>query len=444
MQQAVVIEYVNSKKEGSLDFTYIFETYYKRIYNYYYYRVQNQYISEDLTSQLFEKVMTKISSYESDKGHFEVWLFAIARNVLNDYFRSQKKYPWSSLDSVLETITEEANPEQMICQAEETRRLLEMIKTLREKERNIIAYKFGAHLKNKEIAELLGISEKNVSVILCRTLKKLKWQLEGGDTMRTLEELAQKLGDEDFSQFSNKEEIRKRVLKNLTEKEEIHMKQSRSFKKPAVAVASVIVGISLLAQTAIAKELAEKIKEVFSIANGNINIIQEAPRERPEGVPVPEHLKGQIFDRDGNEVKTFTDEITEVFTKSGEKIAYLTNDEQNKLMIVTEAQKAEKEAKTILVLTDVNQRNDYTCFDVKLPESLPEGYQFDHIELYKNEQGKVENSKYIDIYYTNKKTGNRIFMQQRFADEETGFTIGTDGTVECVKVNGAEALMMDE
>lgn len=179
MQQAVVIEYVNSKKEGSLDFTYIFETYYKRIYNYYYYRVQNQYISEDLTSQLFEKVMTKISSYESDKGHFEVWLFAIARNVLNDYFRSQKKYPWSSLDSVLETITEEANPEQMICQAEETRRLLEMIKTLREKERNIIAYKFGAHLKNKEIAELLGISEKNVSVILCRTLKKLKWQLEG-------------------------------------------------------------------------------------------------------------------------------------------------------------------------------------------------------------------------------------------------------------------------
>lgn len=179
MQQAVVIDYVKSKKEEYPDFTYIFESYYKRIYNYYYYRVQNQYLSEDLTSQLFEKVMTQISSYESRKGNFEVWLFTIARNVLNDYFRSQKKYPWTSLDSVLEMIAEEANPEQVICQAEETKMLLRMIKTLKEKERNIIAYKFGADLKNKEIAKLLGISEKNVSVILCRTLKKLKLKLEG-------------------------------------------------------------------------------------------------------------------------------------------------------------------------------------------------------------------------------------------------------------------------
>lgn len=179
MQQAVVIDYVKSEKEEELDFTYIFEAYYKRIYNYYYYRVQNQHIAEDLTSQLFEKVMTKISSYESHKGNFEVWLFAIARNVLNDYFRSQKKYPWSSLDSVLEMIAEEANPEQMICQAEETKMLLGMIKNLKEKERNIIAYKFGANLKNKEIAELLEIGEKNVSVILYRTLKKLKVKLRG-------------------------------------------------------------------------------------------------------------------------------------------------------------------------------------------------------------------------------------------------------------------------
>lgn len=179
MQQAVVIDYVKSKNEAYLNFTYIFESYYKRIYNYYYYRIQNQHISEDLTSQLFEKVMTRIASYESNKGNFEVWLFAIARNVLNDYFRSQKKYPWTSLDSVFEMISEESGPEQKIYEAEETKVLLAMINELKEKERNMIAYKFGADLKNKEIAELLGISEKNVSVILCRTLKKLKLRLEG-------------------------------------------------------------------------------------------------------------------------------------------------------------------------------------------------------------------------------------------------------------------------
>ena len=76
-------------------------------------------------------------------------------------------------------MSEESGPEQMMFQAEETKMLLGMIKNLKEKERNIIAYKFGANLKNKEIAELLEIGEKNVSVILYRTLKKLKLKLEG-------------------------------------------------------------------------------------------------------------------------------------------------------------------------------------------------------------------------------------------------------------------------
>ncbi len=179
VQQVLVAECTNNEEDQCLDFTYIFEAYYKRIYNYYFYRVQNQYVAEDLTSLLFEKVMTKIASYENHKGNWDVWLFAVARNNLNDYFRSQKKYPWTSLESVLEMISEEAGPEQLMEQAAETKVLLEMIKTLKEKERSIIAYKFGGNLKNKEIAELLGIGEKNVSVILCRTLRKLKAKLEG-------------------------------------------------------------------------------------------------------------------------------------------------------------------------------------------------------------------------------------------------------------------------
>lgn len=264
------------------------------------------------------------------------------------------------------------------------------------------------------------------------------------DEMEELKELAKKISSEDFSKASNKEEVRKRVLKNIREKEVRSMKKSLSFKKPAVAVTSIVVGITLFAQTAIAQEMTQKIKEIFSIANGNINIVQEEAVGRPESVPVPENLKGQIFDAEGNEVKAFTDSLKEIYTKSGEKIAYLGNDENNELMIVTEAQEAEEENETMQILKDANKRNEYTCFDVKLPEYLPDGYKFDHIELYKDENGKVENSKYIDIFYTNESTGEYMFMQQRFSDNETGFTTGTDGTVERVKVNGAEALIMDD
>ncbi|WP_298841003.1 hypothetical protein [Clostridium sp.] len=53
------------KEEG---FTHIFEIYYKRVYNYMYYRVNNIETSEDLTSQVFQKIMFKIDMKITIKG----------------------------------------------------------------------------------------------------------------------------------------------------------------------------------------------------------------------------------------------------------------------------------------------------------------------------------------------------------------------------------------
>lgn len=162
----------------SLDFTYIFEAYYKRVYNYNYYRTHNQDVSEDLTSQTFEKVFTRLQTYTADKGKFEVWLFTIVRNTMNDYYRRRKKYPWEPLEHVFETISKEKGPEHIILEMEQQTEILKAIKKLNERERNIIAYKYGGNLSNKEIGILMNLNEKHVSVILCRTLKKLKTRLE--------------------------------------------------------------------------------------------------------------------------------------------------------------------------------------------------------------------------------------------------------------------------
>jgi len=159
------------------EFAYIFETYYKRVYNSIYYRVHCQYVSEDLTSQVFEKIMLKIHTYNEEKSYFEVWLFTIVRNVVNDYFRSQKKHQWISIESILHLKSESKEPEELMINAEAKDELLEAVKTLNVDERNLVACKFGANLKNKEIAQVLGISESNVGVKLYRIMKKLKTKL---------------------------------------------------------------------------------------------------------------------------------------------------------------------------------------------------------------------------------------------------------------------------
>lgn len=159
------------------EFTYIFETYYKRVYNCIYYRVHCRYVSEDLASQVFEKVMLKIHTYSEKRSSFEVWLFAIVRNVVNDYFRSQKRQRWISIDSILHLKSINKEPEELVINEEESDELMRAVRMLSAEERSLIACKYGASLKNKEIAQVLGMSESNVGVKLYRIMKKLKTTL---------------------------------------------------------------------------------------------------------------------------------------------------------------------------------------------------------------------------------------------------------------------------
>ncbi|WP_353094155.1 sigma-70 family RNA polymerase sigma factor [Tissierella praeacuta] len=186
MQQVASIDILNKEQSEKnfckeKDFTYVFETYYKRVYNYIYYRINAYHTAEDLTSQVFEKVMVKIDTYCEEKAQFEVWLFAIARNVVNDYFRDLKKCKLFSIDKIRDLISNKGTPEKIIEIEETTDELLKALKILDEREKNIVALKFGANLKNVEIAEVLDITESNVGVILYRTMKKLKSKLERGD-----------------------------------------------------------------------------------------------------------------------------------------------------------------------------------------------------------------------------------------------------------------------
>lgn len=178
MAQIVRIPIEDHKEKVQLDFSWIFERYYKRLYNYFFYRVHNESLAEDLVSQTFEKVMVHLYQYEAEKGDFEVWLFSIARNNMNDYFRQQKKHPWTSLESIFEEISSEEDPEKMMMMEESARQIAEAVRHLKDQERALIAYRFGAELKNKEIAEVMGLSERHIAMLLHRTLKKLKRALE--------------------------------------------------------------------------------------------------------------------------------------------------------------------------------------------------------------------------------------------------------------------------
>lgn len=152
----------------------IFDRYYPRIYKYMRYRLNSIEEAEDLSSQVFEKVMGKIDTYNPERAPFEVWLFSIAQNTVNAYYRRHKRRIWSPLESIRDLPSERPDPEEVAIHNEEQTRLLVALSSLDERERNIIAMKFAGGLKNRQIAELMGLSVSNTGVILYRSLHHLR------------------------------------------------------------------------------------------------------------------------------------------------------------------------------------------------------------------------------------------------------------------------------
>lgn len=159
----------------------IFESYYERIFNYISYRTGNRYTAEDLTSQVFEKIVAKYHTYQPGRRPLEVWIFKIAKNTLSDYFRASQRHPTCSLDGIEEKASKQSGPETAVISKESELSLLQALSVLTSKERQIIALRFGAGLKNVEIARIVNNSESNVGVILFRSMKKLKRELERED-----------------------------------------------------------------------------------------------------------------------------------------------------------------------------------------------------------------------------------------------------------------------
>ena len=162
-------------RERELDWDLLYREQIDPIYNFFRYRVGNDATAEDLTATTFEKAWKKRRQFQGDGDGIANWLYSIARNVANDYFR--KSPSLVALDSIIEQAAAESVAGQ-VNERLEFARLVRCINQLPERERDIISLKYGADLNNRQIASQMQLSESNVGTILHRTIYKLRRQME--------------------------------------------------------------------------------------------------------------------------------------------------------------------------------------------------------------------------------------------------------------------------
>lgn len=148
-----------------------------RIYNFFRYRVGPGPIAEDLTSATFEKAWRARDRYDKDRAAFSTWIYAVARNVAVDHFRRER--PSVPLDEVAETAGG-PTPEELAERRSDEEQLGRLLARRSDRERELLALKYGAECTNREIAGMTGLSESNVGTILHRAVQALRAEWDEG------------------------------------------------------------------------------------------------------------------------------------------------------------------------------------------------------------------------------------------------------------------------
>jgi RNA polymerase sigma-70 factor (ECF subfamily) len=161
-------------REG-IDWDAVYAEQLPRVYNFFRYRCGNPADAEDLTSITFEKAWRGRDRYRRDKGAFSTWLFTIARNAAVDHYRARA--PVVPLDDAALVAVTAGSPEDQTADRSDAARLAVLLKTLSDRDRDLIALKYGAEMSNRDIASATGLSESNVGTILHRAVQALreKW-----------------------------------------------------------------------------------------------------------------------------------------------------------------------------------------------------------------------------------------------------------------------------
>lgn len=151
-----------------------------KAYGFFFSRTSRKEIAEDLTQDIFVKLVEKIGAFDEKKGRFVVWFWQMARNMLIDHYRAKKETPFSAFEvEEVETMAVAHMPD--IDDRLRYRAIHVVLADLAPDERELFELRYVAGLPYKEIGELLDRSEGALRVAALRVKDKIKKKLKHED-----------------------------------------------------------------------------------------------------------------------------------------------------------------------------------------------------------------------------------------------------------------------
>jgi RNA polymerase sigma-70 factor (ECF subfamily) len=169
-----------------LKFQDVYDEYHNRIHHYLG-QMAGETEAEDLTQEVFLKVNKGLDRFKGG-SKLSTWVYRIATNTALDRLRSvayrqgKREMPLSREDGETDTDSPHttASPAEEVVREEMDECILEFVDRLPPDYRTVIVLSELKELKNREIAEILGISLDAVKIRLHRARQRLRKEFEAG------------------------------------------------------------------------------------------------------------------------------------------------------------------------------------------------------------------------------------------------------------------------
>ena len=147
----------------------------RRVYAYAAYRLGDGPDAEDVTSETFERALRYRETFDPKRGTPAAWLVGIARRCADDHLRGRGIEVPTDDDALFDGAGGTGPADLAILRLD----LADAIARLHVRDRELIALRYGADLRAKDIAMLLGQTTNAVEVAVHRALGRLRTMMDG-------------------------------------------------------------------------------------------------------------------------------------------------------------------------------------------------------------------------------------------------------------------------
>lgn len=155
----------------------IHDTYYASIYRYIVLRVSDHQTAEDLTSEVFTRLLHALQDKTAPTNTIRGWLFSVASRAVKDYYRGYYRQEKTNVDHLAPD--EPVAPERILEQKISQEALLAAVTDLTEDQQEVIALRFGYGMPIQEVADTVGKSLGSVKMLQARAIAALSQKLAG-------------------------------------------------------------------------------------------------------------------------------------------------------------------------------------------------------------------------------------------------------------------------